>query len=122
MSEKQLRRSLAVLPMSTVVALTALTPRQIRYYETQDLVHPARNEGNRRRYSLNDVDRLLEVKDGLASGMDFETMRKLARKAHQQALADAQRVSDQRARRMLEDEMQQLAGMRPPRQHLGRPF
>ncbi|GEK28315.1 MerR family transcriptional regulator [Furfurilactobacillus siliginis] len=120
MSEKQLRRSLAVLPMSTVIALTDLTARQIRYYETQELVHPKRNDGNRRRYSLNDVDRLLEIKDGLASGMDFATMRKLT--AKKEAVAEKKKVSDTHARRVLEAEMQQLAGMRPAhpslRQHL----
>lgn len=118
-SEKQLRRSLAVLPMSTVMALTDLTARQVRYYETQELVHPQRNDGNRRRYSLNDVDQLLEIKDGLASGMDFKTMRKLAAK---KAPVNDDQLSDTHARRALEAEMQQLAGMRPPQpglqQHL----
>ncbi|MYV16813.1 MerR family transcriptional regulator [Furfurilactobacillus milii] len=120
MAEKQLRRSLAILPMSTVMALTDLSARQIRYYETQALVHPARNEGNRRRYSLNDVDRLLEVKDGLASGMDFATMRRLYAKTHQveSTQLESKRLSDERARHLLEAEMQQLAGMRPPQSGL----
>lgn len=120
MAEKQLRRSLAVLPMSTVMTLTGLTARQIRYYETQALVHPVRNEGNRRRYSLQDVDRLLEVKDGLASGMDFATLRRLfnqSARIQKQATAS---LSDQQARQYLEPEMQQLAGMKPPEPGLWR--
>ena len=36
MREKELRRSLAVLPMGTVMKLTNLTARQIRYYEEQN--------------------------------------------------------------------------------------
>ena len=53
MKEKELRRSLAVLPIGTVMKLTSLSARQIRYYEEQGLVIPERNEGNRRMYSLN---------------------------------------------------------------------
>ena len=66
MGEKELRRSLAVFPIGTVMKLTDLSARQIRYYEEQRLVIPERSETNRRMYSLNDVDRLLEIKDYLA--------------------------------------------------------
>lgn len=52
MREKELRRSLAVLPMGTVMKLTNLTARQIRYYEEQELVIPERNAGNRRMSSF----------------------------------------------------------------------
>ena len=60
--EKELRRSLAVFPIGTVMKLTDLTARQIRYYEDQGLIQPERTAGNRRMYSLNDMDRLLESK------------------------------------------------------------
>lgn len=63
--EKELRRSLAVFPIGTVMKLTDLTARQIRYYEDQGLIQPERTAGNRRMYSLNDMDRLLEIKDFL---------------------------------------------------------
>ena len=59
--EKELRRSLAVFPIGTVMKLTDLTARQIRYYEDQGLIQPERTAGNRRMYSLNDMDRLLEA-------------------------------------------------------------
>lgn len=61
--EKELRRSLAVFPIGTVMKLTDLTARQIRYYEDQGLIQPERTAGNRRMYSLNDMDSLLEIKD-----------------------------------------------------------
>ena len=60
MKEKELRRNLAVFPIGSVMKLTDLTARQIRYYEDQQLITPERTEGNRRMYSLNDMDRLLE--------------------------------------------------------------
>ena len=63
MKEKELRRNLAVFPIGSVMKLTDLTARQIRYYEDQQLITPERTEGNRRMYSLNDMDRLLEIKD-----------------------------------------------------------
>ena len=63
MKEKELRRSLAVFPIGSVMKLTDLTARQIRYYEDQGLISPDRTEGNRRMYSLDDMDRLLEIKD-----------------------------------------------------------
>ncbi|MDN6408849.1 MAG: MerR family DNA-binding transcriptional regulator, partial [Tetragenococcus halophilus] len=47
MSEKELRRSMSVFPIGTVIKLTDLSARQIRYYEEQDLIHPERSEGNR---------------------------------------------------------------------------
>lgn len=71
MGEKELRRSMSVFPIGTVMKLTDLSARQIRYYEEQDLVHPERSEGNRRMYSLNDIDMLLEIKDYLSEGLNM---------------------------------------------------
>ena len=44
--EKELRRSLAVFPIGTVMKLTDLTARQIRYYEDQGLIQPQLTAGN----------------------------------------------------------------------------
>lgn len=38
MKERELRRSMAVLPIGTVMKLTDLSARQIRYYEEQELI------------------------------------------------------------------------------------
>ena len=77
MGEKELRRSLAVFPIGTVMKLTDLTARQIRYYEEQRLITPERSDTNRRMYSLNDVDRLLEIKDYLADGLTIVAIQKI---------------------------------------------
>ena len=61
--EKEWRRSMPLLSMNIVMQLTGLTARQIRYYEEQELVHPARTEGKQRMFSLDDIDTLLEIKD-----------------------------------------------------------
>lgn len=40
MSNDSIRRNMAVFSMSVVSKLTELSPRQIRYYETHELVKP----------------------------------------------------------------------------------
>ena len=76
MSEKELRRSRAILPIGVVMELTDLTARQIRYYEEKDLVMPLRSKTNRRLFSLNDIDRLLEIKDFLMEGLSIEAIKR----------------------------------------------
>lgn len=77
MRERELRRTLAVLPIGTVMKLTELTARQIRYYEEQNLISPERTEGNRRMYSLADVDVLFEIADLLAEGNNIAEIKRI---------------------------------------------
>ncbi|MFD1426188.1 MerR family glutamine synthetase transcriptional repressor [Kroppenstedtia sanguinis] len=65
-----LRRNLPLFPMGTVTQLTELTPRQIRYYEQQGLIHPARTQGRQRLFSFNDVDQLLRIKSLMEKGVN----------------------------------------------------
>lgn len=93
MREKELRRNLAVFPIGSVMKLTDLTARQIRYYEDQGLIRPERNDGNRRMYSLNDMDRLLEIKDYIAEGHNIAHIKKEYKNRetkHEKKLTDAQ--------------------------------
>ena len=76
MKEKEFRRNMAVFPIGSVMKLTDLSARQIRYYEDQNLITPARNEGNRRMYSLNDMDRLLEIKDYISEGHNIAAIKR----------------------------------------------
>jgi len=76
MKEKEFRRNMAVFPIGSVMKLTDLSARQIRYYEDQNLITPIRNEGNRRMYSLNDMDRLLEIKDYISEGCNIAAIKK----------------------------------------------
>lgn len=55
MSNDSIRRNMAVFSMSVVSKLTDLSPRQIRYYETHELVMPERTDGNKRLFSMNDL-------------------------------------------------------------------
>lgn len=66
-----------VFPMSVVSKLTELTPRQIRYYETHELVKPARTEGNKRLFSLNDLENLLSIKHLLEKGFNMKGIKQI---------------------------------------------
>lgn len=73
----ELRRNLALFPIGIVQRLTELTPRQIRYYEQHELIHPARTEGNQRLFSFNDVERLLEIKKLIDQGLNMAGIKKM---------------------------------------------
>lgn len=77
MTGSNIRRSMPLFPIGPVMQLTDLTARQIRYYEEHQLISPARSEGNRRLFSLNDIDKLLEIKDLLDQGINMAGIKQL---------------------------------------------
>ena len=104
----ELRRSMPLLPIGTVMQLTELSARQIRYYEEHDLIQPHRSEGNRRMFSLNDVDTLLEIKDMLEQGINMAGIKKLFALKENPAVQAAQtekEISDADLRRIIREEM-----------------
>ena len=117
MKEKELRRSMAVFTMGTVMKLTDLTARQIRYYEEQGLVHPQRSETNRRMYSLRDVDRLLEIKDYLSDGLNMTAIRRIyeekAQNKQQTPEKEQSPLTDEDVRRILYQEILSQGGFHP---------
>lgn len=105
---QQLRRSMPLLPISIVMQLTELTARQIRYYEDHDLIHPARTDGNRRMFSLIDVDTLLEIKDFLEQGINMAGIKKLFELKNQPIIPEIKaQMTDAELRSILRIEMQQ---------------
>ena len=119
MKEKELRRSMAVFTIGTVMQLTDLTARQIRYYEEQELVHPKRTDTNRRMFSLNDVDRLLEVKDYLAEGLNITAIKRMysterLKKQQEEELENKHKnLTDEDVRRILYKEILNASGFNP---------
>ncbi|MEK4950395.1 MerR family transcriptional regulator [Bacillus sp. FSL W8-1127] len=77
MGGSEIRRSMPLFPIGIVMKLTDLTARQIRYYEEHQLISPARTEGNHRLFSLNDIDKLLEIKDLLDQGVNMAGIKKI---------------------------------------------
>jgi MerR family transcriptional regulator, glutamine synthetase repressor len=72
-----IRRNMPLFPIGIVMQLTELSARQIRYYEENGLISPARTEGNRRLFSFNDVDKLLEIKLLIEQGVNLAGIRQI---------------------------------------------
>lgn len=106
--EKEFRRTLPVFPIGTMMMLTELSARQIRYYEEQGLIHPKRTETNRRLYSLNDVDRLLEIKDYLADGLTMVAIKKVYFKKLHVSTSPIRPLTDRDVRRIIQEELRDI--------------
>ncbi|MBT2731321.1 MerR family transcriptional regulator [Carnobacterium sp. ISL-102] len=122
MSEKELRRSMSVFPIGTVMKLTDLSARQIRYYEEQDLIVPMRNEGNRRMYSLNNIDVLLEIKDYLSDGINMAGVKRIYKlqesKEKNREQEMTKMMTDDDVRKILHDEFLAVSGLNTKKPHL----
>ncbi|WP_086427878.1 MerR family transcriptional regulator [Staphylococcus cornubiensis] len=88
MDNDKIRRNMPVFPMSVVSRLTELSARQIRYYETHELVTPSRTEGNKRLFSLNDLETLLSIKHLLEKGFNMKGIKQIMLADGQSSLND----------------------------------
>lgn len=106
---REFRRAMPLLPISMVMQLTELTARQIRYYEEHELIVPARSEGNRRMFSLDDIDALLEIRELLDQGINMAGIKKVFAMRNDTYVrkSDALQMSDAELRTILREEMQQ---------------
>ncbi|MGD6816067.1 MerR family transcriptional regulator [Metabacillus sp. 84] len=108
------RRSMPLFPIGIVMQLTELSARQIRYYEEHDLVFPARTEGNRRMYSFNDVDQLLEIKSLIEKGVNLAGIKQIFARKESPAVqhaepvkADKPDLTDEELRKLLKADLAQ---------------
>ncbi len=106
-----IRRNMPLFPMGIVMKLTELSARQIRYYEEHGLVCPARTEGNRRMFSFNDVDRLLEIKELIERGINMAGIKELVVRQEETGPPPAEKtakpdISDGQLRDILRNELQ----------------
>lgn len=100
----QVRRSMPLFPMSIVMKLTELSARQIRYYEEHGLITPERSEGNRRLFSFNDVDRLLEIKSLLEQKINIAGIKQIIQLKEQAATITIQEKVKTKEKRDLSNE------------------
>jgi MerR family transcriptional regulator, glutamine synthetase repressor len=114
MSGSEIRRSMPLFPMGIVMQLTDLTARQVRYYEENELIFPARTEGKRRLFSLNDIDKLLEIKDLLDQGINMAGIKKIfaVQEEHKETVTNKQQevkakpdLTDDELRKLLRNEL-----------------
>jgi MerR family transcriptional regulator, glutamine synthetase repressor len=109
MSGKEIRRSMPLFPIGTVMQLTELTARQIRYYEEHELISPARTEGNRRLYCLNDIDKLLEIKDLIDQGVNMAGIKKIfAVQENQEIPTEIKQEAEKVRKELSNDELRKL--------------
>lgn len=100
MVQEKLRSDLAILPIGTAIKLTGLSARQIRYYEANHLIEIARSTSNQRLFSLDDLQKLLQIKELMKTEHNLvQVQQLLARAAHPIAATDSQ------LRRTLHDEL-----------------
>ena len=107
---REFRRAMPLLPISMVMQLTELTARQIRYYEEHKLIEPARSEGNRRMFSLDNVDALLEIRELLDQGINMAGIKKvfdMRKNNNNVKSSNKMAISDSELRAILREEMQQ---------------
>jgi MerR family transcriptional regulator, glutamine synthetase repressor len=120
MSGSEIRRGMPLFPIGIVMQLTDLTARQIRYYEEHELISPARNDGNRRVFSLNDIDKLLEIKDLLDQGINMAGIKKIFAVKNEQVETKEriQQEADKVRRNLTDEELRKL--LRNELVHTGR--
>lgn len=110
MGGSEIRRTMPLFPIGIVMQLADLTARQIRYYEEHELILPTRTEGNRRLFSLNDIDRLLEIKDLLEQRINIAGIKKIFAVSHKkndevEPVPKKNELSDEELRTLLKKEM-----------------
>jgi len=76
-SSNEIRRNMPLFSMGSVMKLTDLSARQIRYYEQHGLISPERTKGNQRLFSFNDVERLLEIKSLIEKGINLAGIKQM---------------------------------------------
>ncbi|MDP4162791.1 MAG: MerR family transcriptional regulator [Bacillota bacterium] len=119
MGANEIRRSMPLFPIGIVMQLTELTARQIRYYEEHQLISPARTDGNRRLFCLNDIDRLLEIKDLIERGINMAGIKEVFSVKEKLVMSEEIVKEAEIARRDLtDDELRKL--LRSELSHAGR--
>jgi MerR family transcriptional regulator, glutamine synthetase repressor len=118
-----IRRSMPLFPIGIVMQLTELSARQIRYYEENELVFPARTDTNRRVFSFNDVDTLLEIRTLIEQGVNLAGIKQIfSRKefAHNESQQEQPKtvekpdLSDAELRKLLKSELMQAGRFNRP--------
>jgi MerR family transcriptional regulator, heat shock protein HspR len=66
-----------VYSIGVAAELAGLHPQTLRIYEREGLVEPARSAGGTRRYSQNDITRLLEISALSSDGLNLAGIRRV---------------------------------------------
>ena len=103
-------RDRAVFVISVAAELAGVHPQTLRIYERKGLVRPKRTSANSRRYSERDIERLREIQDLTAQGVNLAGVRRIIEqdqeienlRAEVAALTDELRATERRHRAELD--------------------
>ena len=70
-------RDRAVFVISVAAELAGVHPQTLRIYERKGLVRPKRTSANSRRYSERDIERLREIQELTAQGVNLAGVRRI---------------------------------------------
>jgi len=90
----------AVYIISVAAELVGMHPQTLRVYERRGLVDPYRTPGGTRRYSRQDLDRLLLIQELSNAGVNLEGVKRILALQHETARLKNQVI---RLRRLLEE-------------------
>lgn len=93
------RRHEALFVISVAARLSGMHPQTLRIYERRGLVAPYRTEGGTRRYSQEDIDRLLLISELTSAGLNLEGVKMVIELQNE---ISAMRREQRRGRRQLE--------------------
>lgn len=118
-----IRRKMALFPIGIVMKITELTARQIRYYETNGLIQPARSESNQRLFSFQDVDHLLMIKSYIDQGLNIAGIKQVINREQPHPVPEEIAVmtekSEQKRKEMTDAELRQLLKQQIMHKRLG---
>ncbi len=95
-----------LFPIGTAMQQTGLTARQIRYYEENGLIQPARTEGKHRLYSFQDLEKLEEIIKLIDEGISIAGIKKkfLEKEWISPEKSDKEKISESEIRKLLRNE------------------
>lgn len=119
-------RDQAVYVISVAAELAGVHPQTLRVYERKGLIEPDRTEGNTRRYSVDDIERLQRIQDltqgegvnlaGVRMILDLEEQ--LGRmRSHLEELADRMTELEEDAARQMRDMAREATEILPVSAH-----
>jgi MerR family transcriptional regulator, heat shock protein HspR len=76
-SEVPVKRDRAVFVISVAAELAGVHPQTLRIYERKGLLRPQRTRANSRRYSERDIERLREIQELTAEGINLKGVRRI---------------------------------------------
>ena len=83
------RSARGVYGISVASELSGIDPQTMRLYERRGLLAPARTDGGTRRYSDDDLDRLVRISDLVAQGINIAGIAQILHLEHRNSALES---------------------------------